>query len=181
MNKHLFFLFVIITSITFAQGEIGENDHKILWKSSNQLKWSDFLGSPKEPPVNQVAVTHSVISVKESYKKGIPSYWVDCYFDKNLSWTLVNDSLTLEHKQMHFNITELFVRKMRSEISCLKRKKNRDLKSYRKVIKDLMLEYEGVQLEFDSETNFNLDKHKEWAKYILHELRKLEKYEYIID
>jgi hypothetical protein len=107
------------------------------------------------------------------------TYKVICYFNRPISWTKDSDSLGLTHEQGHFNIAELFARKLR--------KKFLEYKFNASSIKtDLKLMFDNNNKErakmdalYDKETNFSRDKIKQiyWNKKIILLLKKFEAYQ----
>jgi predicted secreted Zn-dependent protease len=45
------------------------------------------------------------------------------YFDKDQSWMMVKNAYVLQHEQIHFNISELYARKIRKSADSLSQKK----------------------------------------------------------
>jgi predicted secreted Zn-dependent protease len=84
----------------------------------------------------------------------------------------------LNHEQGHYDITEIFARKMRQELSIKKyRRKNVQVK-----IEAIMNKYiekkNECQDKYDIETNhsLNTDSQKKWTEYIRSQLIDLLKY-----
>ena len=95
---------------------------EIPWKSSNQLKWSDFKREPVKSS-EYFAVTNS--GIKYSWSSSFDgtsyafSFEVNSYFNPNESWVKKGkktDEL-LNHEQLHFNISELHARSLRSKLN----------------------------------------------------------------
>src|SRR4051812_40689663 len=83
-------------------------DDTIHWKSTYELKWSDFQGAPdassKFAAITKVTVKYSLKYTDTSY-----SYVVECLFNKKLSWVIDTTDLSiLEHENGHFDIAEIF-------------------------------------------------------------------------
>lgn len=98
--------------ISFAQ------DNLIAWPK--KLTWDDFKGIADQSSPHY-ALTWSRVNYTSSIDAiGKITCNVKCSFLTNKSWKKTDKSLTaylLEHEQIHFNITELYARKLRKALS----------------------------------------------------------------
>ena len=168
----LFFLF--LSFLGFGQ-EIEEG---IPWSTDRRLTWEDFKG--KIPPAaDPAATTASGISYKYSanliHHEVHLDFEVGAFFYPNESWykPSVCDDLVLSHEQLHFDITELFARKMRDKLNRTSFSDNVKAE-IRKIYKDILVELKDYQELYDWETNFSRNKEKqlEWNKKIAAALEK---------
>jgi len=165
-----FFLFGFLG---FAQ-EIEEG---VLWNSNIRLTWADFKGKVS-PAAESAATTASGISYSYSanllHHEVNLDYEVNAFFYPNESWykpELCNEN-TLAHEQLHFDITELFARKMRAKLR--RTSFSDDVKGeVRKIYQDILKELQEYQERYDWETNFsrNREKQAEWNKKIAEALK----------
>ena len=153
------------------------------WNASYKLSWADFKGQPNHR-VSAVAITASGISfgfsVRETDSKVIGfTAEVFCHFYPEQSWYKPNlaDNHVLGHEQLHFDITELHVRKFRQRISELK-VSNTIKSELRQLNKTINKELAAMQDKYDTETNYsrNFENQATWKTYIADELNKLSKY-----
>lgn len=167
-----------------AQTVIIENDSLILWKSSRKLNWDDFKG-PKEHPkdvhlIHQVAGTASkVIFLSSVDKEGNPIITPFCYFEKYRSWSITDSCNILKHEQIHFDIQEVFVRKIRERINHFILNKVVDEVIYNNEVDTLLKKCREYQGLYDKEVLLNYKKQLEWQTKISRELEDLKEYEYI--
>ncbi|WP_272150922.1 hypothetical protein [Tenacibaculum aiptasiae] len=178
----LFFLFNNFTSL-FSQSLIDfneiENDTMITWNNKNKIKWSDFKG---EKTIYSNSKAESGIGINMEpflHKNLVYEYLVFAYFDKKKSTTKVQNDYLLKHEQMHFNIGEIFARRIRKEI--IKQKEsNVENIYYEKIYNRLYNKCLDFHRKYDEETKHSKDfyKQKEWNNLILDELNSLEKYSY---
>ena len=157
----------------FAQ-EIEEG---MLWSADRKLTWADFKG--KIPPAaNPAATTASGISYKYSanliHHEVHLDFEVSAFFYPNESWYKpdICDDLILSHEQLHFDIAELFARRMRKKLT--KTSFSDNVKAeIREIYRNTLKELRKFQQRYDTETNFsrNREKQLEWNAMIDKELR----------
>ncbi|WP_426430900.1 DUF922 domain-containing protein [Winogradskyella sp. HB-48] len=173
----------IIISILFLFVGMSSNEETITWNDTRKLTWEDFKGSPNSNS-DAVALTASGItfgySVKTTGKRIIGySTSVQAHFYPNKSWYLTEkaDNYILAHEQLHFDITELYVRKFRQQLERLV--VNQNIKTQMNQIHVAINEaLDKTQKTYDEQTNhsINVEAQNYWGNYIKEELKKLEKY-----
>ena len=174
------FLFIITILNYFNDSSIEPQN--IIWIKEIKLKWSDFKGAPKENTV-LAAVSSVGISYKE-ISHSIDKYFfeVNAEFEKNKSWVWVkkaSDSI-LVHEQGHFDLAEIYARKMRQGLISNQFQFTRKniIQEIHKVL-DLYADSLSIMHQnYDLAFSKNYDKQKEWNLYIEKELQFLEKYKY---
>ena len=177
----VFFVLMCCNIILFAQ---IENDTLIYWSKSRPLTSQDFQGVVPSSKVktDEVANVCSEISSEGSSlnKYTTPEYTILVYFLKRESWKKPDFSLSeLNHEQTHFNISELYGRKIRALIQKLNDQGIKDLGIYKKEINDLYNERHKTDDIYDSETRNSRDllKQKEWDEKIAKELETFKEFE----
>jgi len=173
-----FFAFLLFTSIAFSQDKDLET---FSWDKNKPLVWKDFKGTPQQN-TDATALTASGITFGFSIGKTgnrITDFStnVECLFYPSESWYKPEDATPhiLKHEQLHFDITELYARKFREQISRLKtssslRNQLNDL------YKSISLASSKMQNLYDEETNHSINREKQtaWNILIAQELKKLE-------
>ena len=149
----LIVLLSIFPVLTLAQ------ENAIPWDPDLELKWSDFKGKPNKNSII-AAVTASGISYTFNATERDGSYeveyQVETFFYPEQSWYQPEmcDDLILSHENLHFDITELYARKMRRLMD-----KTRFTENVRSEIKNIyeriLEELDAFQDLYDSETNFS--------------------------
>ena len=175
----LFICLFILNGALYAQNDIIKKKDTLVWKS-NILKWNDFQ-SPKNGSYNTISAASSTgIAVIGKYNdlKLKYSCRVYAYFIKKKSWVNLATSYLLQHEQLHFDLTELYARKLRKEYSKMNQEdfiKNAAQK-YNEISKKLY-DYQDL---YDLETNHskNTLKQKEWEIKIKKELLEYEEYRF---
>lgn len=132
----------------------------ISW-SERKLTWNDFKGAP--PISDRVAATtasgisyrFSTLSTTSKVLK--VQFEVSTHFYPNESWykpELCND-LILSHEQLHFDISELFARKLRKELAEATFTRENVKTKVKAIYNRNNRELSVFQNRYDSETNFS--------------------------
>jgi len=114
MTYVLSFTFVAFAVIGMNMNSCNQSDNLVDWSEKRPLKWSDFKA--EFPSIDGSA---DEISVKlQLYYKfdGTLEYDVVCYMDKSESWTFEKSDYALNHEQGHFDIGEIYARKLRKAV-----------------------------------------------------------------
>lgn len=169
--------------LVFPQ-EVVENDSLLLWQADRPLKWEDFKGSKQLPKdvhlIHKVATSGIFIKKEYSQTQGyLPEVNIRCYFEKYVAWTITNDIEILEHEQIHFDIAELYTRKVRKCVSYLSKDSIYNIDAYIKKVDFLLKEYKELDSLYDEEVLLNYEKQQKWRSRIARELEELKDYEYV--
>ena len=152
----------------------------IYWSKEVKLRWRDFRGIPPEQGNNSdyVAFTYSIIWVTPYEYKSYPNYIVAATFIKEKSWARDSSLELLQHEQLHFDMTELFARKIRKSIDSLRFKKVNDKTIYMNKIKYWIGTADKQGSIYDEETYHGVYKEaqEKWNQKIADELEGLSKY-----
>ena len=154
----------------------------IVWNDSLKLKWADYQAVPDTTSAyfQYTSAASSIEILAEGYwKNDLPDFNVKAIFFKQESWTygILTDSL-LKHEQVHFDIAELFARKIRKEILMQRDANNAKMDSYVRLIQDYISLWREEESKYDSATNHGLnhvEQHK-WNRIIAKELELYNKY-----
>lgn len=180
-----FCLFILLCQPTFAQeGQFLEVDTTkyIVWDEDRPLTWEDYpkIGSRQSTEFRDnnalTAVTHSI---RGGFEKGAPNFEVYVLFKIEDSWTTTReDEQLFAHEKLHFDIAELYGRKLRKQIAAMGSQKVQNLTEYRKKIKYLLDEFKIKSMDYDEATLHGslLDKQEEWQSFVSSELQRLHKY-----
>jgi len=172
-------LFVFLFS-SFENGKKAfDNADEIAWSESSKLTWDDFKGIPDTSKVYVWAETTYKIQITDLIlEKEVPKYKVRCYFIKSASWTITDDKLSLMHEQLHFDIAELYARKIRKKFESLNAQKCTDLDKYHNVYETYGKELESFQNLYDNSVYFKDNELGKWIKQNSLELIRLNKYKF---
>lgn len=168
--------FVHVSLDTFSQN----NDSLKCWCNGDKLKWDDFKGKIPDNGNSYLSAGtgYGLIPVR-TRKNGLLSYNIKVVFKKYASWKRDTADYLLAHEQLHFDIAELYARKLRKAIQDVsKTNQNLTEEVFNTVIQELYLENARMQRKYDEETINGIiaESQIEWEKKISLELKKLEKY-----
>lgn len=159
-------------------GTLAQEPEAIAWDANRKLSWKDFRGRPFETAW-AAATTASGISYEYSGTEQPDGYILEfkigAYFYPDKSWyqPTLCDPNVLAHEQLHFDISELFARKMRSEVSNTRFTHNAraEVKAiYKRILKELS----EFQARYDRDTDYsrNLEKQLFWQEKVARSLRE---------
>jgi len=156
--------------LTIGAGKKQDDDY-IKWKEDRKLTWDDFKAPPQKIG-STAALTTTHLGFSYSMTNGKVSYKIECGFQKSRSWGLVKNDWILKHEQGHFDIAEIFARKLYKQVSGYKFDKNTFQKDLDVIYKSVMDEKEKFQQQYDDETDYsrNKPKQEDWIKKIAGEL-----------
>lgn len=176
MLKFIFLICSLFSMQAFCQ--------KISWKEDAKLKWENFQSpvSRKSSP-DVVAYTncgweYSVI--KSSNPKAAIEFNIETIFNEDKSWKdtkRINDYYLL-HEQKHFDIAEIYARKLRKEVK-EKIKTSADFNKYFKgIYNTISTDYKKFQIAYDKDTDHGINKEKqaEYNTLISSELENLKNF-----
>jgi len=142
------------------------------------ITWDDFVFKSSSPN-GHMALSASYIKVKGYWDKSLPNYKVNAVFNRELSWTTDTVSTNLlKHEQLHFDIAELYARKIRVAIDELGNNDiNEDL-PYNEIIIILLDSCDRIQDFYDMKTSHGvyIPIQDAWEKTISNELDNLSDY-----
>ena len=156
---------------------LEETGDYLPWANVRPLTWEDFLCEPKRNS-DAVALTSTALGISYNVSSNQLNYEITCSFSKVKSWGLLKTPYILAHEQGHFDITEIYARKLHKEL--LDYKFNR--KTFRQdvnVIYDRVVkEKENLQFAYDGLTDHSRNKtvQKEWLEKIQELLIETEPY-----
>jgi hypothetical protein len=170
-----FFLVSFIFFLRFFS--FAQDNSFIDWKANQKLIWDDFRQRP-DPSSPNAALTSSVIRYDFSYNSAAGLiFHIRCQFDKNTSWARVKTDYILSHEQGHFDITEIYARRLFKAFKDYPATPSADIKKdINKIYVDIMHQLQARQADYDKETSSSLNKpeQEEWLKKISEELKQSE-------
>jgi hypothetical protein len=89
-----------------------------LW--GKRLKFNNFQGVKLDSTRSKASTYYLINVLPLVQKNGDYKYFVFCYFNKTKSFIENKSQNLLEHEELHFDIAEVFTRKMRLKYKYLK-------------------------------------------------------------
>jgi len=175
--KKLLLLIILLTGCApkIINTNLAEDGELIYWNDSRPLRKSDFRGSTEKRPFQ--AATYSGLKIENPVNiwTGKTRVIIKSYFNPKFSYfkSSERDSSVLAHEQLHFDITEIYARKLRKEI-VEKCSNQYDLFEKRDAIyKKVELELDLKQDEYDSEVYAERSLQNKWNLWVERELSLL--------
>jgi predicted secreted Zn-dependent protease len=171
-------LFLLTIWIFWVPVHKGRADNSLIdWSHERKLNWEDFKAAPDKNSPN-AALTNTAIKIDFSYNNEVLNYHIRCQFDKKNSWGRVKNEYILSHEQGHFDIAEIFARKLNKALKQYQPHPETLSKDINSIYQDMMQQYHDRQTAYDEETKFSIDTQKqaEWLKKIKEELKQSEAY-----
>ena len=152
--KNILFFIGFISLMSFSLVK----DDFILWQENKKLKIQDFKADNKDTiKVNRQQFLGAISAIRIEYssfqrnKNSVPDFSIKTYFDPNESWMLLKNDYVLQHEQIHFDLTELYARKMRKSVESLRQKNVTNISIYRKKIQHWNAMKEKASNQFDAD------------------------------
>ena len=177
MNKILITLILLILTLSgFTQSKSKLLQDTIVWDSNYELSKSDFQAKARK---GYISYTVSFINLYTKEEDGDIKFVVEAVFSKSKSFLIENSDYELKHERDHFDICEIYARKLRQRIM----KKNfLKVKNIRQEITDMYKqineELKEAQQKYDNQTehSMNMAQQKKWDEKITIDLRELDDY-----
>lgn len=171
--------FLLIAFCCSALYGLAQQD-KYEWHKDSLLVWEDFKGKPSRVAADDVAALSFCGLRFQScaYERGEePTYKVTAYFQRSKSWSKEEHEVqyVLEHEQLHFDIAEVYARKMRKHFQT----KRVALEKSSAIYNEYYDEYVEMQDLYDEQTNHGT-KDKEqaiWNEKVKKWLEELDDFE----
>ncbi|MFK5890822.1 MAG: DUF922 domain-containing protein [Flavobacteriaceae bacterium] len=177
MTYKLIFLLIFFFGFkTYAQSVIP-------WSKEKKLLWSDFKGTPNDEvfayaqTAYKIEIIPSDVLIDEDNNiQDYKNLSIQTNFYTKSSWVTDKSDYLLAHEQLHFDIAELYARKIRMAFENLKKKKIANFDAYVNVYKKLWSECRKMQKDYDEKTNHGLKvkENKEWIKKVNLQLKATE-------
>ena len=168
MSKVLFSLLLVCITVI-------QTNNLIPWNASRKLSWNDFKGEP-DPHSPNAALTSSNINIEFGYNEEGFQYSIKCSFDQNRSWVRIKTNEVLAHEQGHFDIAEIFARKLNKMMKAYRFNAKTASTDLNRLYEDVMKQHRQTQTQYDQETDYSRNKpnQEEWLKKIAGDLKGLE-------
>ncbi len=183
--RKIFWLIVFMLGKQACFCQEAENSLFKVWSEEAPIQWEDYTITQEKRILKTGFLANAITSYQYRF---FPGNWdvYDCInvatlFIKSESW--VTDTLNysvLEHENIHFDIGELYARKLRKELHALFLAKNINHEIYGKKIDSLFKEVKAHQDLYDQETFYGQIKSMQqiWKERVAFELKQLEDFSF---
>jgi len=165
---------VLLPNDSIARTETPE---MIPWQFDKRLVWDDFLCEPKLG-TDAVASTSTSLGIAYQLTNGQLTYHITCYFNKEKSWGLMRTDYILAHEQGHFDITEIFARRLNEALQNYHFNKRSFKKDIGQIYQAIVKEKEEYQKRYDGETDHSRNRKTQydWLEKIENLLTETQPY-----
>lgn len=146
------------------------------WAEHQKLSWEDFQGPVRASDEESAAATHCGMGFRINgiTQAGKPDVTVYNTFYTRKSWVRHDAKITsiLEHEQGHFDLCEIFTRKLRTRVSDISLNTPDMKESLMAIFSEVNNEYEICQQAYEDETihGTKIHEQKRWMEKISKEL-----------
>ncbi len=146
------------------------------WAEHQKLSWEDFQGPVRASDEESAAATHCGMGfrINGMTQTGKPDVTVYNTFYTKKSWVRNDAKITsiLEHEQGHFDLCEIFTRKLRTRVSDISLNTPDMKESLMAIFSEVNNEYEICQQAYEDETihGTNIHEQKRWMEKISKQL-----------
>lgn len=165
-------LFFLLAGTCFSQSTIEE---LVKWDKNRKLTWEDYKAAP-DTIGGFAASTTTYLNVDYTFTQNGYSFKIHSSFSKTRSWGLNKTPYILKHEQGHFDIAEIFARKLYKQMKEYRFNKKTYRQDLTAMYDKIVAEKSKMQDEYDRETNHSINKanQKEWQKKIEDMLEEYE-------
>lgn len=170
-------ILICISMNGIGQNTSGKDEDLLKWSATRKLSWTDYKASP-DPGSDAAASTTTYLGIEYNISNTDFGFKISSTFSRDRSWGRHKDAYILSHEQGHFDIAEVFARKLYKKMSEYKFNTRTYQKDLKKIYEDITEEKEEVQDEYDRATKHSINKEKqvEWLKKIEAMLKEYEAY-----
>lgn len=184
MMKFYILCLLLCVSTGLAQEKV-ENDSIIIWKKDRKINWNDFLSENSCQKQKGAGTALNIDFYPKKFNCAqVEKIVVIAQMNKIESWVKDKSVVILNHEQTHFDIAELYARKIRKSIAeFIEKSEECDLQDIADIYYRLEAEHWQIQFLYDEETqhSVNWEKQKEWDHKIACQLEEYTDYELVID
>ncbi len=168
---------MVFLFIGFFICERAASQDVLAWDSATKLTWRDFQGKVDSNSPYSASTVSGIVYTFHLSADGY-SDSIAVVFYRSESWVRVQTEASLIHEQGHFDITEIFARRLRKRLQTFIPGRG----SLGKQLKQLYDEVEGERVAtenlYDTETKHsaNVERQANWNVRIRKELKALEEF-----
>jgi len=157
----IFLLKIIVVVLFFSFIQQNDDSEFIFWDNPIQLKWDYFKGNPIEE--SEFDAVSEIGFLRNYFDEGYQiKILIKTVFFIKFSWVKEPTNNLLRHEQGHFNLSEIYARKLRKTF--LDNPDSISLKYYKNQYMIMQEEFDSITLSYDNETDYscNLVDQQRW-------------------
>lgn len=147
-----------------------ESSEFIPWIDTRKLNWEDFQSEPQKNS-EAVASTSTEMGLTYVVKNNSFTYNITCNFSKTKSWGIVKTPYILAHEQGHFDVTEIFARKLHKALQEYQFNHNNYRNEISRIYDNIVEQKEAFQKLYDKHSD-----HSRNHKHQFHWQDKIEEF-----
>ncbi len=182
MIKIKLFLITCLTILLGLHLYAQENNREVVWNQINGLTTDDFQKNLANVPQKQKVGRNTYAQLEGYIYCGIKfsyeqrgnnlKYEIYSFMEPSQSWIRDKNNVgTLEHEQAHFNIAEIYSRKLKYDL-----RNEWNLKKAKKKYKQMFKSLLKKQAAFDKDHHGEVGVERKWEIWISDQLRELNQY-----
>ncbi len=147
----------------------------IPWTASKLLDWEDFQSMPRRG-TDAVASTSTSLGIAYQIVNGDLTYHITCSFSRLKSWGLMKTDYILAHEQGHFDITEIYARRLHEALANYQYNRGTFKKDIAEIYNRIVDAKEAAQHRYDADTDHSRNRKQQydWLERIQQELDETE-------
>lgn len=141
--------------------------NSLAWQEDRPLTWQDYRGRP-DPANPAAAVTATTLQVGFDYRNGVVQYTIHSGFVPDRSWGRHKDDWILAHEQGHFDLAEIFARRLFRAFQGYRFHPKTFRQDLNRIYERILKEKDETQEAYDRETDHsrNREQQEAWLKKI---------------
>jgi hypothetical protein len=151
----------INTGKTIISDPGGKREEYIPWENERRLSWDDYLCEPKRN-TDAVASTSTSLGIAYQVINSKFTYHITCDFSKTKSWGLLRTDYILLHEQGHFDITEIFARKLYEALQHYEFNRRTFKRDVNSIYQSIVSEKEEFQQMYDGESDHSRNRKSQY-------------------
>ncbi len=168
---------VLLSGSAAGQAAVKIPAGSLRWSASRPLTVSDFKGRPR-PTEAHAALTSANINTGASCRDNVFNGTARASFDPATSWVRDPARLTpalLRHEQLHFDITEVYARRLRQQLAALKVPCDKLGTTFDQVTKAAYTAWQQAEEAYDLDTSHGLrqEQQAKWEAQVHEQLAEL--------
>lgn len=180
LHTYIFSALLLFTVLGLPHIAYSQDDPDLRPWNTGPLTWSEFQGHPETHDHMHGAVTYAGIALEIENVDfwGNMTFKAYAVFDRKKSWTRknMNDRKLLAHEQVHFDIAEVYARRLQKKLNDMGLKR-KDAKKAKRLHHKYNSEQLKVQAVYDEETIHGISEpvQAQWRELVNQGLIDLDK------